>query len=317
MPKDYYQVLGVDKKASKDEIKKAYRKLALKYHPDKNKDNKEAEEKFKEISEAYAVLSNDEKRKQYDQFGAEGFSKRFSQEDIFRGSDLGSIFREFGFGESGFVNDLFSNLFGGGRKSRRQAYNFNMGGDPFGQRGGFQQTGQSRPTPDAEAELHVTLEDVFHGHSKRISFKSPQGIENLNVKIPVGLETGQKIRLKGKGPADPYSGQRGDLFCKIIIDPHPRFKRRGQDLILEKEIKLSQAILGGKVRITTLDNKTIDLKIPPHTQNNACLRIKGKGMPSTRGKAAGNLLVTVRPKLPSQLTSEQKKLVEELAKLGI
>ena len=317
MPKDYYKVLGVDKKASKDEIKKAYRKLAMKYHPDKNKDNKEAEEKFKEISEAYAVLSNDEKRKQYDQFGAEGFSRRFSQEDIFRGFDLGSIFKEFGLGDTIFGNDLFSNLFARGRKSRHQAYNFNMEGDPFSGQQGFQQQEESRSSQDAEAELQVTLEDIFFGNTKRISFKSPQGIDNLNVKIPIGIETGQKLRLKGKGPEDSFSGQRGNLFCKIIVAPHPRFKRKGQDLILDLEIKLSLAMLGGKVRIVTLDNQNIDLKIPPHTQNNACLRIKGKGIPSTRNKPAGNLLVKIHPKLPSQLNSEQKKLIEDLAKLGL
>ncbi|MCK4836091.1 MAG: DnaJ domain-containing protein, partial [Candidatus Aminicenantes bacterium] len=209
MSMDYYKVLEVGKNASKGEIKKAYRKLAMKYHPDKNKDNKEAEEKFKEISEAYAVLSNDEKRKQYDQFGAEGFSRRFSQEDIFRGFDLGSIFREFGLGDSFFGNDLFSNLFGGGRKAREQTFNFN-----------------SRSPQHAEAELHVSLQDIVFGSTKRISFKTPQSIENLNVKIPIGLEAGQKLRLKGKGPADPVSGQRGDLFCKIMIEPHPRFQRK-------------------------------------------------------------------------------------------
>jgi curved DNA-binding protein len=192
-----------------------------------------------------------------------------------------------------------------------------MGGDPFGQQQNFQQTNRSRPVQDAEAELHVTLEDVVFGNTKRISFKSPQGIENLDVKIPIGIENGQKIRLKGKGPIDSSGNRRGDLFCKIIIDPHPRFKRSGQDLILEKDIKLTQALLGGKVRIVTLDNKNIDLKIPPHTQNNACLRVKGKGLPATRNKTAGNLLVKLRPTLPSQLSPEQKKLIEELAKQGL
>jgi len=301
MAADYYKVLGVSRKTSKAEIKKAYRKLAMKYHPDKNKDNKEAEEKFKEISEAYAVLSNDEKRKQYDQIGAEGFSRRYSQEDIFRNSDIGSIFQEFGFGDRFFGNDLLSNLFGGGRQSRGQPFNFNSHSSP----------------QNAEAELLVSLEDVVKGSTKRVSFKTTEGLENLNIKIPVGIEAGKKLRLKEKGPLHPVSGQRGDLFCKIMIESHPRFQRKGNDLVHEVEVNISTLVLGGKIRITTLEGKTIELKVPPYTRNNACLRIEGKGIPASGKKSAGNLLVRLHPKIPTQLSPEQKKLFEKLSEQGL
>jgi len=322
MAEDYYRVLGVNKNASKDEIKKAFRKLAMKYHPDKNKDNKEAEEKFKKINEAYAVLSNDEKRKQYDMFGAEGFSKRFSREDIFRGFDFNGTFKEFGIGDlfgSGFLSDLF----GGGRRSRgRSSSGFGFQ-DPFaGGPGGFSQQGftggRGNPSPQhAETELQVSLEDVVFGTKKRVTLDTGSGVETIEIAIPKGIEDGQKMRLKGKGPMDPFSGQRGDLYCKIKISPHSLFKRNGNDLITEQEVKLTEMVLGGKTRITTLDNQQIDLKIPPHSKNNCTLRIKGKGIPGSKGKPAGNLLVRLQAQLPVSLDETQIKLFEELAKTGI
>lgn len=317
MAKDYYKILGVEKNTPKENIKKAFRKLAMKYHPDKNKDNKQAEEKFKEINEAYAVLGNDEKRKQYDQFGAEGFSRRFSQEDIFRGFDIGSIFKEFGFENDFFGNDLFANLFGGSRKSGKRQYRFNTEGDPFSSGREYQYQNQPQPPQNAEVEIHVTLEDIVLGSTKQFAFRTPQGVENVNIKIPIGIEAGQKLRLKGKGPQNPFDRSPGDLYCKIVIDPHPRFRRSGNDLVLEKEVKLSEMVLGGKTRISTLDGNTIELKIPPLTQNNACLRIKGKGIPASGKKSTGNLLVRIHPKLPDSTTPEQKRTFQELARQGL
>jgi len=318
MVEDYYKVLGVDKKAGKDEIKKAYRKLALKYHPDQNKDNKQAEEMFKKINEAYAVLSNDEKRKQYDMFGAEGFSKRFSRDDIFRGFDMGSIFREFGIGDV-FSGGGFSDFFGGRRRGGAR------GGSPFGGGrggpggpggpGGF--TRQNAPPQRSEAELQVNLEDVVFGAKKKVSLETPGGIETVEITIPKGIEGGQKLRLKAKGPLDPMSGQRGDLYCKIKIATHPVFKLKGKDLIMEKEVKLTEMVLGGTARVTTLDNKTIELKIPPNSKHNSKLRIKGKGIPGLKGAPDGNLLVCLQVKLPAHLDETQKKIFEELAKTGI
>jgi curved DNA-binding protein len=323
MAEDYYRVLGVSKNASKDEIKKAFRKLAMKYHPDKNKDNKEAEEKFKKINEAYAVLSNGEKRKQFDMFGAEGFSKRFSQEDIFRGFDFNGIFKDMGFGDV-FGRSFFSDTFGGGRRSRgRSSSSFGFQ-DPFGGGGpgGFSQQGFTRgggtpPPQHAETELQVCLEDVISGAKKRVNLDTGSGVETIEISIPKGIEDGQKMRLKEKGPMDPFSGRRGDLYCKIKISPHPLFKRNGNDLITEKEVRLTQMVLGGKTRITTIDNQQIDLKIPPNSKNNCTLRIKGKGIPGSKGKPAGNLLVRLQALLPGPLDETQKNLFEELAKTGV
>lgn len=297
MKEDYYKILGVERTASKDEIKKAYRKLAMKYHPDKNKDDKEAEEKFKQVSEAYAVLGNDEKRKQYDTYGAEDFSRRFSQEDIFRGSDLGSIFEEFGIGGSFFGGDLFGSL--------------------FGNKGSYSRQRRTSVPRNAETDLHVTLEEVVAGARKRLSLQVGDRLESLDVTIPQGISTGKKLRLKGKGPADPYTGQRGDLYCKVIVDPHPRFSQRGNDLMMTQGVKLSLMALGGKVQIVTLDGKTIELKIPPHSKNNTTLRVRGKGIPGRHGRPDGNLLVQLQAIMPDKLTEKQKKLFEDLAKTGL
>ncbi|UCH96868.1 MAG: J domain-containing protein [Candidatus Aminicenantes bacterium] len=318
MAEDYYKILGVSKNASKDEIKKAFRKLAMKYHPDKNKDNKQAEELFKKINEAYAVLGNDEKRKQYDMFGAEGFSRRFSQEDIFRGFDFNSIFQEFGIGDV-FGRGFFSDIFGGGRRSRGRSSSSYGFQDPFGAGapGGFSQGRGTTAPQNAETELRISLEDVVFGGKKRVNLDTGSGVETIEISIPKGIEDGQKLRLKGKGPMDPFSGQRGDLFCKITIAPHSQFKRKGNDLITEKEVKLTEMVLGGKVRVTTIDGQQIDLKIPPHSKNNCTLRIKGKGIPGSKGKGDGNLLVRLQAQLPPHLDETQKKLFEELAKTGV
>ena len=317
MKEDYYKILGVSRNASKEELKKAYRKLALKYHPDKNKGDKQSEEKFKKINEAYAVLSNDEKRKQYDTFGAEGFSKRFSQEDIFRGFDFKNIFSEFGIGDSFFGGDIFSNLFGGGKGSRgRTTFTYGFQ-DPADTRAGYSRKSPGGQVQRAEAELRVSLEDVVFGTKKRVSFKTDGKIENLNVTIPKGVEEGTKLRLKEKGPVDPYTGKRSDLYCKIVIDPHPVFKRKGKDLITEKEVKLTQMVLGGKIRITGIDNKTVEMKIPPNSKNNTTLRIKGKGIPGVKREPVGNLLVCLRIKLPEHLNEKQKKLFEQLSESGL
>lgn len=321
MAEDYYKLLGVNKSASKDEIKKAFRKLALQYHPDQNKDNPAAEEKFKKINEAYAVLGNDEKRKQYDMYGADGFSRRFSQEDIFRGVDFNSIFKEFGFGGrsgSSFFGDLFGRGARGGSR-QRQSSGFQdpfRGGGGFGGFGGGNFGGQPQPQK-AETELKVSLEDAYSGAKKRVSLDTGAGVETVDVTIPRGIAEGQKLRLKSKGPVDPGTGQRGDLYCKISINPHRVYQLKGKDLVIEAEVPLTEMILGGKVRVATPDNNTIELKVPRLSKNNAMLRIKGKGMPGTQGKPDGNLLIKLQAKLPTELDDAQQKLFEELAESGI
>jgi curved DNA-binding protein len=317
MAEDYYKLLGVSKGANKDELKKAFRKLALKYHPDQNKGDKNAEEMFKKINEAYAVLSDDEKRKQYDTFGAEGFSRRFSQEDIFRNFDVGSIFREFGMGAGSGGSSFFSELFGG--RGRRQSRGRNPFGGGFGNPGGFGGGNFSGPQQPqtAETELTIGLEDVVLGSRKRISLDTGSGIETIDVTIPKGIEEGQKLRLKGKGPVDPMSGGRADLYCKIKIAPHRLYKVKGKDLILEQEVNLTDMVLGGKVRVTTIDGGTIELKVPKLSKNNSMLRIKGKGIPGTKGAADGNLLVKLQAKLPADLDEKQRSLFEQLAESGL
>ncbi len=316
MAEDYYKILGVNKNASKDEIKKAYKKLAMKYHPDKNKGNKKSEERFKIINEAYAVLSDDNKRKQYDNFGAENFSNRFSQEDIFKGFDFGSIFEEFGFGGGG---DVFSNFFGGGKRPRSgqgQSFSFDFGGNPFAARDARSRNQAQNRNLDREIALLLTLEEAIAGGKKTVSFDSGAGIDRIVIVIPMGIEEGKKLKVKGKGGIDPMTGQRGDLFCQIKISPHPEFKRDGNDLIAEKDVKITDLVLGGLINVTTLDRKRIELKIPPLTKNNSFLRIKGKGVPTRKG-ISGNLLVKLSAQLPDKITDKQKKLFEKLADTGL
>ncbi len=311
MAEDYYKLLGVAKNATKDELKKAFRKLAMKYHPDKNADDKAAEEKFKKINEAYAVLSNDEKRKQYDMFGAEGFSRKFSQEDIFSGFDFGSVFSEFGLG-----NDIFSNLFGGRRKpGGGGGFSFDFG-SPFGGGGGGFQRQPRRPRQE-ELELRVSLEDAVLGARRRVQLDTGSGPETLDITIPQGIESGKKLRLRGKGSLDPMTGQRADLICKIKVEPHPVFEVKGRDLAMDAKVPLTDMVLGGSVEITTLDGSQIKLKVPANSKNNSLLRVKGKGILGSKGAEDGNLLVRLQAVLPANLDDNQKRLFEELRETGL
>lgn len=314
MGEDYYKTLGVQKDASKSEIKKAYKKLAMKYHPDKNKGNKVSEEKFKKISEAYAVLSDDEKRNQYNQFGSEGFSNRYSQEDIFKGFDIGNIFEEFGFG-----NNVFSSFFGGGgggQSGRTSGFSFNPGNGSQRSHSGFSNMGRPPEPQKTELELTLSLEEAVLGGKKTVSFNSGSGVDKISLAIPEGIEAGKKLKVKGKGMVDPYTGKRGDLYCKVSIAPHPIFKRDANDLIMEKEIKLTDLVLGTTIDVTTLDKKKIELKVPPQTRNNSLLRVKGKGVPTGKD-GSGNLLIRLSAILPEKLTPKQKELFEELSKAGL
>ena len=297
MSEDYYNVLGVSKEASDAEIKKAYRKLAMKYHPDHAKGNKGAEEKFKKISEAYAVLSDKDKRQEYDTFGSEGFRQRFSQEDIFRGFDFGDIFNEFGFSGGGARRFNFG-----------QGSSFNFGG---GQR-------QARVKgSDLVYELPLTLREVATGTSKTVSFQHQGRSENLTVKIPKGLITGKQLRLVGKGNPSPYGGPPGDLFIKSKLLDDPKFSARQYDLYLNHELKLSEAILGITVSVPTIDDKQLSLKIPPGTKHGTKMRLTGHGLPDMKDNKKGDLYVRIQVNIPKNISAEQKKLVEELAATGL
>ncbi|MBU0729300.1 MAG: DnaJ domain-containing protein [Proteobacteria bacterium] len=309
---DYYELLGVSKTATADEIKKAYRKLALKYHPDRNKDNKEAEEKFKQISEAYAVLSDKEKREQYDTYGSTGFQQRYSQEDIFRGSNLGDILREFGInmGGGGFRTS------GGG--SPFDAFFGGMGGGAQGFRGGHhQQQTQMVKGGDLSLELPISLNEVLIGGEKTIALGRGAGAGKVSVKIPAGIEDGKKLRISGKGSPSPMGGPAGDLYLLIRIQPHPTFTRDNNDLIVEKSIPISASILGTDLAVPTLEGKQLKVKVPSGTQPNAKLRLKGHGLPSGPKGPRGDLFVKIAISVPSKPTKEQKELAEKLAEAGL
>jgi curved DNA-binding protein len=295
--KDYYKILGVDKSASPAEIKKSYRKLALKYHPDHNEGNKAAEAKFKALNEAYAVLRDPEKKQQYDMFGAEGFQNRFSQEDIFRDFDLGSIFKEFGFGRGGRSQ--------GSRNS----------GSGYGSRGfdGFQNRQQQVKGQNLIYELPMSLEELIEPTSKTITYQINGHQEQVSVKVPAGIKGGQKLRLQGKGQPGPYGGPSGDLYVQIKEIAHPLFRREDADVYLKQKIKFSQAVLGADIEVATLEKKILKLKIPPGTQDNAKFRLKNFGLPVYNGSGKGNAYVEINIDIPKELTDEQKELVASLA----
>ena len=321
---DYYKLLGVAKSASADEIKKAYRKLALKYHPDRNPDNKQAEEKFKKISEAYAVLSDPEKRQQYDTYGSAGFQQRFSQEDIFRGSNLNDILREFGFnlGGMGGMGGM-----GGGRTTFRSS----GGGSPFDffsqQQGGQQSFGGScggschsqRPTKgnDLTMDLSVSLEEILSGAEKTIAMRHTGKTEKVSVKVPAGIEEGKKLRLSGHGSPSPMGGQAGDLYLKIHQQPHPLFSREGANLVVHRQIPFSGAALGTTIEVPTLEGKKLKVKVMPGTQAEAKLRLKGKGLPTSGKGGRGDLLVKIEIGIPKTLTDEQRELIEKIGAAGL
>jgi curved DNA-binding protein len=316
--KDYYEVLGVLKGASDVDIKKAFRKLAMKYHPDRHKGDKRAEARFKEINEAYAVLKDPQKRKQYDMFGSEEFHQRFSQEDIFRNFDMDSIFKDMGFG----AGNIFSEIFGNRNRSQRgspfgrQGGNFGFNSEFMG--GGFQPEQRGRPTKgtDLDYNLFITLEDVAFGSEKKVVYRAGREKKEVKVKIPLGILDGQKLRLAGKGLRDIPGVPPGDLFFNIQVSEHPIFKREGKDLFIEKEIKFSEAVLGSSLEIPTLFG-TKKIKVPPGAQGNTKMRLKELGLPAFKGKGKGDLYVTLIISVPKKLTMEEKKLVRDLAKAGL
>ncbi|MGD9007478.1 MAG: J domain-containing protein [Desulfobacteraceae bacterium] len=298
---DYYKTLGIDKNASDSDIKKAYRKLAMKYHPDHTKGDKTAEEKFKKISEAYAVLSDPEKRKQYDTYGSADFQQRFSQEDIFRNFDFSDIFREFGFG--------------GGSRTADGGFRFSFGGgSPFGG-----QQRQQRPIKGSDLvyELPITLHDVANGSKKQISLQHQGRSETITVTIPKGMTSGKKLRLAGKGESSPYGGPAGDLFIKVKVVEDPVFKADNHDLYVYQTIKLTQALLGTQVAVPTLAGRELNLKIPAGTRHKTKMRLAGHGLPQMKGSGKGDLFVVILIDLPKQLTPEQKNLVRQLADAGL
>jgi len=307
MADDYYKTLGVEKNTSDEDIKKAYRKLAMKFHPDRNPGNKQAEEKFKKISEAYAVLSDQEKRKQYDSFGSDAFRQRYSQEDIFRDFDLNDILREFGVGGGG----RGSRAFGG----RSRTFTFGQGGDPFADlfRGSQNYEHVPQKGQDYEYNLSITLEESVSGAEKKLALQQEDRVQEINIKIPPGISSGKKLRLAGKGSPGHDRGPSGDLYLNISILPHPIFARDGVDIYMEKTVSFSQAALGATIEVPTIEGATRRIKIPAGTQNNTKIRMKGYGVPNLKEGGKGDQYVKISLSVPKKLTDKQLQLVRKLA----
>jgi curved DNA-binding protein len=314
--KDYYAALGVARGASEEEIKKAYRKLAMQYHPDRNKGDKKAEEKFKDISEAYAVLSDKEKRTQYDQVGAAGFRQRYSQEDIFRGADFGDAFSGTGIDP----NDLFAHLFGGGHgRGPGGGFRVHFGGGAPGGGGGFDigqmfgggRRGGAAAGEDLAYELPVSIEEAHRGGEKPVTYQGPAGPRELTVRIPAGIAEGQRLRIPGRGEPGYGGGAAGDLYFTVRFEEHPLYEREGADLVLRREVPFTLVALGGALEVPTLDG-TKKVKIAAGTQPQTRIRLAGHGM-ATRGGKRGDLYLIVVPRVPAKLTAKQKSLLEQLA----
>ena len=292
---DYYAVLGVSKTASKEEIKQAYRKLARQYHPDKNKEPK-AEAKFKQVNEAYEVLSDDDKRAKYDRYGSawqaaqngQGPSPGF---DFEWGGDVGDLF-----GKSGF-SSFFENLFGGTTSSR------SWGNDLFGDRW------NQAPNTDQEAAISLTLEEALQGGQRRLSLQNPvtKETKNLNVNIPAGIRTGQRLRLAGQGDSG------GDLYLKIQLRDHPQFRLKGDDLYTDLHLTPAQAALGGQVELVTLEGR-LKIKVPAGSSSDRKIRLRNLGFPKG-GDQRGDLFARVQINVPDKLSQRQRQLYQQLADL--
>jgi curved DNA-binding protein len=304
--KDYYKILGVEKSATQDEIKKAYRKLAMKYHPDRNSGNKSAEEKFKEITEANEVLSDPEKRKKYDTLGA-----NWKQYQHTGGQGFDDFFTNFGGGRrssgstyefSGNLGEMFGGM-GGGFSDFFESF-FGGGGRGFGGR-----TQPQKTAVDVEAILNVTLEDVFNGSEKTINVDG----KKLKIKVNPGTKEGQKLRLKGLGRSKTADGTKGDLYLNIHVLQHPFYEIKDGALYYNLDVDLYTAVLGGKENIKTLDGKTVSINIPEGTESEKKLRLKGLGL--IDNGLRGDLLVDIHVTVPKNLNKEEKELFKKLKSL--
>ncbi len=354
--RDYYEILGISKGSSLEELKKAYRKLALKHHPDRvpAEERKQAEEQFKEISEAYAVLSDDTKRAMYDRYGHAGIDSRFSNEDIFRNADFG----DFGFG-GGIFDEIFSG-FGfssgsAGNRARRGSDLQHLVEISFEEaaagvektvtinrretcsvcKGEKAEPGTSKDTcPVCRGMGSVGQSAGFFTINRTCDrcggagFIIPNPCKNcrgsgrvsierkINVKIPAGVDTGSQLRVRGEGEAGTNGGSRGDLYIVVKLQPHELFERNNSDIICKMPISFIQAVFGGEIEVPTLTSETTRLKIPAGTPSEKVFRIPEQGFPDVRGRRRGDLYVKVNVKVPKNLTGEQRKLLQEFARLS-
>ncbi len=327
--KDYYAILGVSKTADTDEIKRSFRKLARKYHPDVNPDNKAAEAQFKEVSEAYEVLSDQDKRRKYDQFGQ--YWQQADRAGAGRGAPGGAATGGFDFGAYGsfddFINELLGRFNTGGssgfgddgaafQRNRTQTYSYQQRPGGFGTSGfGFDPRTATRATGttagrsafDQEAILKLSLSEAFHGTQKRFTI----GTESVTVRIPAGVKSGSKIRLKSKGALNPQSQQRGDVYLTVELQAHSFFEFEGDNLVCEVPITPDEAVLGAKVAVPTPDG-SVSVSIPAGVKSGQSLRLRGKGWPLNKGAARSDQLVRVVITPPKKLSDKEKSLYEQI-----
>jgi DnaJ-class molecular chaperone len=309
--RDYYEVLGVPRTASQKEIRSAFRKLARKHHPDVNPSDPEAVERFKEVNEAHEVLSDPEKRKKYDEFGADWKRYEAWQE---AGRPEGSPFGQAGnveyrtvspedledlFGSEGSFSDFFHDMFGSGRGA---------GGAATGR--GFDLG--SRPGQDVEAETSITLEEAFGGTLRTVELPAGEGTRKIEVRIPPGVRDGARVRAVGQGMPGRIGSRPGDLLVRVRVLPHPVFRREGDDLYARVQVPLDVALLGGEATVPTPSGGRASFRVPPETQNGTRIRLRGLGMPRLGGEGRGDLYADVDVRLPVSLTPEVRKLAEGL-----
>ena len=332
--KDYYSTLGVAKTATEKEVKQAYRKLARKFHPDVNPADKSAESKFKEINEAYEVLGDPEKRKKYDELGANwrlyeqagaagAGPNPFAGGTPFGGGwnvNVGGSGRQGGFrtmtedemrevfGDANPFSDFFQTFFGGSMGAQEEP-------EQTGRRGSRQRT-RTRPGRDVEHEIELGLEDAFRGTTRRLEIATDGQRRTVDVRIPAGIGEGSRVRIAGEGQSGAGGAKSGDLYLRIHLAPHPQFERKGRDLYTRVAVPLTTAVLGGEAEVVTLGGKALRLRIPPTTQNGQLFRLKGHGMP-TAGKPdqSGDLYATADVQLPKSLTPAQREHFEALQRL--
>jgi len=316
--KDYYKILGVDKNATEKQIKAAYRKLARQYHPDMNPNNPEAEARFKEINEAYEVLSDPEKRAKYDQLGADwqrwqragGHPSDFDWSRWTTTPGGQRVHVQYGtpedfadlFGEDSLFSEFFNSIFGNmGTRARRT-----------GGFGTYEYRARPQTGRDVEYEVEISLSEAYHGTTRVLSRDG----RRLEVRIPPGAKTGTRVRVRGEGNPGIAGGSSGDLYLRIKVAPDPRFERTGDDLRVTVPVDLYTAVLGGEVAVPTLTGE-VKLKIPAGTQNGQVFRLRGKGMPKIKSPGEyGDLFVRIDVRLPTQLSAKQRALFEELRRMS-
>ena len=298
--RDYYKILGVNRTATDDEIKKAYRSMARKYHPDVSPGDEKAADRFKEINEAYQVIGNAEKRSKYDQFGS-NWEKYGSFDEAFRRTGAASAGKSsaagFDFAGFGGFSDFFEALFGGGAATATRQ------GDPV----------RSRRSADIEHDIDIPLHEVMNGATRVLSLRIPEldgKVRNrkLEVKVPPGVRDGSRIRVAGEG-GHKSEGLRGDLFLKVRVSPENGFERRGSDVVTNLPINLSESLLGSNASVKNLDGSALTVRIPPETGDGSMLRLRGQGLPALNRSDHGDLLVRIKVTLPKNLNFEEQQLM--------